>query len=143
MIRVEFALEIERPAQEVFDRLVDVGRLPEWQQSAVESHVEGPMGVGAHVHATRRLLGREAHTELEVAACDPPRRLSLRTLEGPVKIDVDHTLETQGDGTLLHVVAEAEPGRLIGFAKPVLARRAEHELRRDFTRLKELLESGR
>jgi carbon monoxide dehydrogenase subunit G len=142
VIRVELAFEIERPAQEVFDRLADVDRLPEWQQSAVESHVQGPMGVGARVHETRRLLGREAHTELEVAAFDPPRRLALRTLEGPVKIDVDHKLETQGDGTLLHVVAEAKPGALLGFAKPVLARQAEHELRRDFTRLKELLESG-
>lgn len=142
VIRVELSLEIERPAQEVFDHLVDVERLPEWQSSAVKSHVDGPMRVGARVHETRRLLGREAHTELEVAAFDPPRRLTLRTLSGPVKVDVDHELEAHGDGTLLRVVAEAEPGSILKFAKPVLARQAEHELRTDFERLKELLESG-
>jgi uncharacterized protein YndB with AHSA1/START domain len=142
MIRVELELEIERPAQEVFDRLVDVERLPEWQSSAVRSHAEGPMGVGARVHETRRLLGREAHTELEVAVFEPPRRLTLRTLHGPVKIDVDHRLEGQGDDTLLRVVAEADPGKMLGLAKPLLRRQAEHELRTDFERLKQLLESG-
>jgi uncharacterized protein YndB with AHSA1/START domain len=142
VIRVELELEIECPAQEVFDRLVDVERVPEWQASAVRAHVEGPLGVGSRIHETRRLLGREAHTELEVAAFEPPRRLTLRTLRGPVKVDVDHRLESQGDGTALHVVAEAEPGSILRLAKPVLARHAEHELRTDFERLKELLESG-
>lgn len=142
MIRVELELEIERPAQEVFDRLVDVERLPEWQSSAVRSHLGGPMGVGARIHETRRLLGREAHSELEVAAFEPPRRLTLRTLRGPVKVDVDHRLESEGDGTVLHVVAEADPGSILRLAKPLLTRQAEHELRTDFERLKQLLESG-
>ena len=142
MIRVELELEIECPAQQVFDRLADVGRVPEWQSSAVGAHVEGPMGLGARIHETRRLLGREAHTELEVAVFDPPRRLTLHTLRGPVKVDVDHRLDSQGDGTLLHVVAEADPGPILRLAKPVLKRQAEHELRTDFERLKELLEGG-
>jgi carbon monoxide dehydrogenase subunit G len=140
VIRVELALEIERPAQEVFDRLVDIDRIPEWQSSAVASHADGPLGVGVRVHETRRLLGREAHTELEVCAFDPPRHFALRTVSGPVKVDVDHELEAQGNGTVLHVVAEADPGSILRLAKPVLARRAEHELRTDFGRLKGLLE---
>ena len=142
MIRVELELEIDRSAQEVFDLLVDVERVPEWQSSAVRAQVEGPVGVGARIHETRRLLGREAHTELEVAAFEPPRRLTLRTLRGPVKVDVDHRLESQGEGTVLQVVAEAEPGSILRLAKPVLKRQAEHELRTDFERLKELLEGG-
>jgi carbon monoxide dehydrogenase subunit G len=142
VIRVELELEIERPAREVFDRLVDIQRVPEWQSSAVRAHVEGPMSVGARIHETRRLLGREAHTELEVAAFEPPRRLTLRTLHGPVKVDIDHRLESQGNGTMLHVVAEADPGSILRLAKPVLRRQAEHELRTDFERLKQLLESG-
>lgn len=142
MIRVELELEIECPAQEVFDCLVDVERVPEWQSSAISAHVEGPMGVGSRIHETRRLLGREAQTELEVTAFEPPRRLTLRTLRGPVKVDVDHRLESQGDGTVLHVVAEAEPVSILRLAKPLLTRQAEHELRADFERLKQLLESG-
>ncbi len=142
MIRVEVALEIERPPQEVFDYLVDIERVPEWQSSAAASHVDRPLGVGARIHETRRLLEREAHTVLEVSAFDPPRRLTLRTISGPVKVDIDHRLETHGDGTLLHVVAEADPGLMVGFAKPLLERQAKREVRGDFDRLKELLERG-
>lgn len=141
MIRVELALEIERPPEDVFEYLADVDRVPEWQASAVRTHADGPMGVGARIHETRRLLGREAHTELEVSAFDPPRRLTLRTISGPIKVDVDHRLENHRDGTLLHVVAEADPGLMLRLAKPVLERQAEREVRGDFERLKELLES--
>jgi uncharacterized protein YndB with AHSA1/START domain len=142
VIRVEVALEIERSPQEVFDYLTDVDRVPEWQASALESHADGPLGVGARIHETRRLLGRDAHTELEVSAFDPPRRLTLNTISGPVKVDIDHRLETHGDGTLLHVVAEADPGLMLGFARPVIERQAKREVRGDFDRLKELLERG-
>jgi carbon monoxide dehydrogenase subunit G len=141
VIRVELTLEIERSPHEVFDRLVDIDRVPEWQSSAVRSHADGPMRVGARVHEARRLLGREAHSELEVCAFDPPRHFALRTVSGPVKVDVDHELEAQRNGTVLHVVAEADPGSILRLAKPVLARQAEHELRTDFGRLKELLEN--
>jgi uncharacterized protein YndB with AHSA1/START domain len=142
VIRVEVALEIERPPQEVFDYLVDVDRVPEWQSSAVASYADGPLGVGARIHETRRVLGREAHTVLEVSAFDPPGRLTLRTISGPVKVDVDHRLENHREGTRLHVVAEADPGFMLRFAKPVLERQAEREVRGDFDRLKELLERG-
>jgi carbon monoxide dehydrogenase subunit G len=140
VIRVELALEIERSPQQVFDFLVDVDRVPEWQSSAVSSHADGPMGVGARIHETRRLLGREAHTEFEVSAFDPPRRLTIRTISGPVEVDVDHRLENHRDGTLLHVVAQADSGLMFGLARPVIKRQAEREVRRDFKRLKELLE---
>jgi uncharacterized protein YndB with AHSA1/START domain len=142
VIRVEVALEIERSPQEVFDYLADVDRVPEWQSSAVRSHADRPLGLGAHIHETRRLLGREAHTELQVSAFDPPSRLALRTINGPIKVDVDHRLEARGDGTLLHVVAEADPGSMLRLAKPVLERQAEREVRGDFNRLKELVENG-
>jgi carbon monoxide dehydrogenase subunit G len=99
-------------------------------------------GSGTRFSETRRLFGREGHTELEVMAFEPPRRLTLRSVHGPVRVSVDHQLEAQGNGTVLHVLAEAESGPMLKLARPVLARQAERELRRDFKRLKELLESG-
>lgn len=140
VIRIELVLEIARPAEEVFDYLADLGRLPEWQASAVEVRVEGPLRAGTRFTERRRLLGREGRTELEVSVFEPPRRLTLRSLSGPVKVDVDHRLEPRGDGTTLEVIAEADPGSVLKLARPVIARQAERELHRDFHRLKELLE---
>lgn len=142
MIRIELELAIERPAEAVFERLADIEHLPDWQASAAETHVDGPIEAGSRFTEVRRLLGREGRTELEVVVFEPPRRLTLHSLSGPVRVDVDHELEAQGEGTLLKVVAEAEPASFLRLAGPVVKRQAERELRRDFARLKELLERG-
>jgi uncharacterized protein YndB with AHSA1/START domain len=142
VLRIEFTLEIERAATEVFAYLADVEKLPEWQSSALESRADGPMEEGARISERRRLLGRDRQTELEVTAFEPPRRLTLRSLSGPVRFTVDHELAEDGGGTLLRFTAEAEPGSFLKLAEPVLRRTAEQEFCKDFERLKEILERG-
>jgi carbon monoxide dehydrogenase subunit G len=142
VIRIELTIEIARPPQDVFELLSDIERLTEWQTSAVEAHTDGPLAEGSRVREKRRLLGRELDTELEVVVYERPSKLTLRSLGGPVKFTVDHELVAQAGGTRLRFVAEAQPGGLLRLTEPVLARTAEQEFRRDFDRLKELLESG-
>ena len=53
-----------------------------------------------------------------------------------------HVLEPSGGGTRLEVVGEAKPkGMLRAFAAGAATKAAESEFRRDFERLKELLEA--
>ena len=141
MVRIDFTVEVERDAQEIFDYLIDLARLPEWQSSAVESHADGPLTEGARIVERRRILGREVESELEVTAFEPPCRLTLKGLRGPVRFTVDHRLVEDGDSTLVHVVAEAKPGTFMKLAEPLLARTAEEALRKDFDRMKEIVES--
>ena len=140
MIRIELTIAIERSQEDVFELLTDVERLPEWQTSAIEAHTEGPLAEGSRITEKRRLLGREVDSELEVVAYEPPKRLTLRSLGGPVTFMVDHRLAAKGGGTELRFVAEAQPRGALRFAGPVLARTAEQQFRQDFDRLKELLE---
>ena len=142
MIRIELTVEIARLPEDVFELLSDIERLPEWQASAIEAHAEGPLGEGSRVTEKRHFLGRELDTELEVVAYEPPKRLTLSSLGGPLEFTVDHELASQGGGTQLRFVAEAQPGGLLRLTEPVLARTAEQQFRQDFDRLKELLESG-
>ncbi|MDQ2909609.1 MAG: SRPBCC family protein [Actinomycetota bacterium] len=141
MIRIEFTLAIGRPPEDVFELLSDIERLPEWQSSAVEAHTDGPLAEGSRIAERRRLLGREVDSQVEVVAYEPPRRLTLRSLGGPVKFTVDHELLEDARGTQLRFAAEAEPGTFMKLAEPLLARTAEQEFRKDFERLKELLEA--
>ncbi len=141
MIRIELTIAIERSPEDVFELLTDIGRLPEWQTSAIEAHSDGPLEQGSRVTEKRRLLGREVDSELEVIAYEPPRRLTLRSLGGPVNFTVDHELAANDGGTELTFVAEAQPHGALRLAGPVLARTAEQQFRQDFDRLKELLES--
>jgi uncharacterized membrane protein len=140
VVRIDFTVEVAREAQEIFDYLIDVARLPEWQSSAVESRADGPLTEGARIVERRRILGREVENELEVTAFEPPCRLTLKALRGPVRFSVDHRLVEDGDSTLVHVVAEAKPGTFMKLAEPLLARTAEEELRKDFDRMKEIVE---
>jgi carbon monoxide dehydrogenase subunit G len=141
VVRIDFTLPISRPPEDVFARLVDLDRLPEWQESALESSSNGPLEQGTRVKERRKIMGRELENELEVTVFERPRQLTLKTLGGPVPFTVDHQLVEDGGSTLLQVVAEAQPGTFMKLAEPMIARTAEQELRRDFTRLKEQLEA--
>ena len=140
MVRVEHTVEIARPADEVFALLTDVSRVPEWQTSAVESQADGPLAEGVRIHERRHFLGHDADTELEVSAFEPGRRLALRALKGPLTLSIDHVLEEQDGRTSLHVSAEGRAHGLLRLAGPAVTAKARQELRRDFDRLKAILE---
>ena len=140
MVRVELTIEIARPAAEVFALLTDVSRVPEWQASAVEARADGPLAEGVRIHERRKFLGHEADTELQVSAYEPGRRLALHALRGPVTLSVDHVLEEADGRTALHVTAEGRPHGVLRLAGPAVTARARQELRRDFERLKAILE---
>ena len=140
MVRIELTIDVARQAEEVFAHLVDLDRIPEWQESAVESRADEPLAEGVRIFECRRALGREVHSELEVTEFDRPRRLILKTVNGPVRFTVDHRLAETDGGTRLTVVAEGKAGGLMRLGEPMLGRTVEAEMRKDFARLKELLE---
>jgi carbon monoxide dehydrogenase subunit G len=69
------------------------------------------------------------------------RRGSLKALHSPVPFTVRHELGPSGQGTRLRVVGEGDAGMLPGFASGIMARRAERQFRKDFERLKRVLEA--
>ena len=144
MVRFELSMEIRRPIHEVWEYLIEPENVPEWQSSAVSSHrvSEGAMAVGTRLQDERRFLGRRATSEVEVTELEPERLFTLHGLSGPVRFTVRHRLSENAGGTQLDVEAEADPGSGIGrLARPMVERAAAHEIKRDFARLKEILEA--
>ncbi len=139
-MRVELTIEIARPPAELFDDLTNLSQLPDWQASAIESRADGPLAQGTRIVERRSFMGRGIETEVEVAAYDPPRRLALRTVRGPVALSIDHVLEGSETGTKLRVTADGRPTGALRLAGPAIESHARRELRRDFKRFKELLE---
>jgi carbon monoxide dehydrogenase subunit G len=144
MVRFELSVDIDRPLHEVWEYLTDPERVPEWQSSAQSSHQvsDGPMRVGTRLRDERRFMGRRATSDVEVSEYEPECLFTLHGLSGPVRFTVRHRLSENGSGTRLDVEAEADPGGIGRFMRPVIERAAGHELRGDFTRLKEKLEAG-
>ncbi|HLY85967.1 MAG TPA: SRPBCC family protein [Gaiellaceae bacterium] len=132
-MHAELTIEIARAPEEVFAYLTDVSNLPAWQ-AGVKSATE----TAGRIEESRSVFGREMHTTLEIVAREAPHVFTLRALDSPFLFTVRHELEAAGGGTRLTVAAE---GDIPGVAAGLFARRAEKQFRRDFERLKEILES--
>jgi carbon monoxide dehydrogenase subunit G len=142
-MRAQLTIEVARTPDDVFAYLTDVSNLPAWQSGVRTAQIEDGGGprLGARIRESRHMLGRELHTTLEVTEYDAPRVFSLRALDSPVPFVVRHELEPHDGGTLLTVTGVGDAGLLPGFASGIMARRAEKQFRKDFERLKRLLES--
>ena len=141
-MRYELAVEIARPPAAVYAYLADPTHLPDWQADVeeVRGAPGGPLPAGATFTEVRSFLGKRAESTLEVTAAEPGRELSLQTVSGPVPVSIRHLLEPAGDGTLVLLEAEADPGKLFGLGGPLLRKAAERRARGDFERLKAILE---
>jgi carbon monoxide dehydrogenase subunit G len=131
-VRAELTIEIARTPADVFSYLTDVSNLPDWQAGVKSATLRD-----GRIEESRSLLGREVNTKLEVVEQEEPRVFTLRALDSPVPFTVRHELQPADGGTRLTVTAE---GDVPGFAAGLLARRAEKQFRKDFERLKQILE---
>jgi carbon monoxide dehydrogenase subunit G len=135
-VHAEVVVQIDRTPEEVFAYLTDVSNLPAWQSGVHSAEREGDL-----IHESRHMLGRELNTTLRIEEYEEPRLFTLRALDSPIPFSVRHELEPSGGGTRLTVSGEGDAGLLPGFASRIMARRAEKQFRKDFERLKKLLES--
>ena len=126
-------MEIARPPEEVYAYLTDVSHVPEWQAGVKSAELRD-----GRIEESRSLFGRELHTTLEIVEQEEPTLFTLRALDSPVPFTVRHELEPADGGTRLTVTAD---GDVPGFAAGLLARRAEKHFRKDFDRLKQILET--
>jgi uncharacterized membrane protein len=137
---MKFDLEqhIDRPVEEVFAYVTDVRNVPEWQESADSAEwIED----GRRFRERRNFMGRTAEIEMEVEALEAGRRFDVRAVKAPVKFEIRHSFESRDGGTLLRVHGEAKLSGALRFAAGMAKRQAESQFRRDFQRLKGVLES--
>jgi uncharacterized protein YndB with AHSA1/START domain len=132
-VRAELTIEIARTPEDVFSYLTDVSNLPAWQGSVRSATLRD-----GRIEESRSMFGHELHTTFEIVDQEEPRIFTLRALDSPVPFTVRHELEPADGGTRLRVTAA---GDVPGLAAGLLARRAEKQFRKDFARLKEILES--
>jgi len=141
MIRVEHSAVIDRPVEEVFAYATDPAHVAEWQSSALEATVDGPLQAGATGKEVRKFLGKRIESTMRIEAYEPPRRFALKVTSGPVPFRFEQTIEPEGDGTRISVVAEGEPGGFFKLAEPLVERAVKREIAGNTETLKDILES--
>ncbi|MER5207514.1 SRPBCC family protein [Streptomyces sp. NPDC002825] len=140
-------IDIARTPADVFSYVTDPTHLPEWQESAVSVRKIGdtPLAVGSKVAVTRRLGKREFTSTMQVIELEPPRHWHVHGIDGPVRGDVQGTIEPLDDGERSRLTLSLDfEGHGIGMALvPLVVRpHARKEMPRDERALKGILESG-
>lgn len=140
------SVEIDRRPEEVFAYLDQLDRHGEWQGNIVSTTVEteGPTRVGSRAVNRRKVPGGERDIPYEVTEHDPPRMVSFRGTDGPVRPVGTVTVEPRDDGSRSRVSIKFD---LVGYGlgkliAPLARRQAARDIPKDQAKLKERLESG-
>jgi uncharacterized membrane protein len=143
-MRAEESIKINRPLQEVFNYVSDVGNFPEWTAHTLEVRKDT---AGAPQHSDRfthaiKSVGRRFETPYERTSYEPNRRYTDRAVGGPIPNQQrEYTFQEVPGGTRLTRAVEAEPGGVLKLLEPLQKRSVKRQLRKDLQTLKELLEA--
>ena len=139
------SIDVERPAEEVFSYATDPSRFSEWQQGVVSGVMEskGAPAVGDHCHTTRRIGGSERPATSELVRFDPPRAWAVRGIDGPIRAQVDLSVEPLADQRSRLTITVAFEGHGIGkvLVPLVVRRQARSEMPGNLAKLKERIET--
>ncbi|MCX5394835.1 SRPBCC family protein [Streptomyces sp. NBC_00094] len=146
MPAIKESIDISRSPAEVFSYVTDPTHLPEWQESAVSVRKlnDAPLAIGSKVAVTRRLGRREFTSTMQVIELEPPRHWHVHGIDGPVRGDVQGTIEPLDDGARSRLTLSLDfEGHGIGKALvPLVVRpHVRKEMPRDERTLKGILES--
>ena len=130
MIRVERAIEVERSASEVFDRLTRIEDLPHWQPSILEAGLESPppIAAGSRIRLVADVAGQRTVAHGTVTQLERPRRLALDATAGPAEVQADVTIIPTGDASCrVSLVSTVRLAGLLRFVEGVAKDRIEAE----------------
>jgi hypothetical protein len=144
MIATSTSADIGRPAADVFAFVADFTNNPLWQRGmrACRWTSPPPYRVGSTYQQEARFLGKDVRNTFRVTAFEPPARIAFESTGGSFPIAVTRTVEDLGPGRSRFT--EEVEGDAKGFyrvAEPLLRLLVKASIKRDFPRLKALLES--
>lgn len=146
MIEVKITIEVNRPPDEVFDFWSDWANNPKWQ-TGMKSCVwtsEPPMQLGSTYDQKASMLGRPIMSKFEVVEYQPGSSVRIKTTESPLPLDITRTVvpKSDGTGTTLHAIIRGNPKGAMRLFNPLTRRMVERNVKKDYARLKRLLEHG-
>jgi uncharacterized protein YndB with AHSA1/START domain len=142
---IKHSVEIDRPADEVFAYLDQVGRHNEWQGQLVSTTIEtdGPVRVGTRIVERRNVPGGARDFPYEITEHDPPRKISFRGTAGLIRPTGTYTVDPIGESSSrMNSELDLEGHGIGKLFAPLALRQAAKQVPLDQEKLKQLLESG-
>ena len=138
------SIEIERPADEVFELIANIHRMPEWVGTCVAVRVEdlGPIGLGTRFTSTSKFIFNRFDIPFVITEYVPGRTFAIRSREGgPFQAENRVELEPTAVGTRVTGTFVGDTTGFYKLAEPVLTRAYRERVRQDLRVLKRALEA--
>ena len=143
MIQLDQQIFIKRDPVEVYDFISDPTNSPKYQsgmQSATWTS-DGPVGVGSTYKVVTRFLGKDIEATIEITDWQPPTQNTIKTISGPIPMEVTVNVAAQDGGTLLSQKGQVELAGFFKLAEGLLRSQVEKQMEADLNALKMMLES--
>jgi uncharacterized protein YndB with AHSA1/START domain len=115
----DFTLTITIEREAVFSFVAEPSNMRLWYAAVDDVITDGPRRIGARFRMTRTLPGGAVANDVEMTEFDPPRRLTLESIEGPTPFRYAYGLDAAAHGTTVTLA-----GRINGSGLPGPAGRA-------------------
>lgn len=143
-MRLEESVDIDRPVEEVFKYVSDVGNYPQWMAHVLEvrKHTPGAPQRSEGFVVAIKSVGRRFETPYERTSYEPDRRCTDRAVGGPIPDQRWHSVfrEVPG-GTRFTRAVEVESRGLLRLLEPLQRRAAGRQLKKDLQTLKQVVEA--
>jgi uncharacterized membrane protein len=144
-MHVEETVEINRPLQEVFNYISDVGNYREWMAHVLEVRKDtpGPPQSSDRFVVAIKSVGRRFETPYERTSYEADRRYTDRAVGGPIPNQWWHSdFQEASGGTRFTRGVDVQSTGLLKLLEPLQKRAAERQLRKDLQTLKGVLEAA-
>jgi uncharacterized protein YndB with AHSA1/START domain len=143
-MRIQSQIEVDRPPNEVFAAMTEVGNTPKWSSAAEREWwvTEPPHGVGSIRHAVGSAFGQRFENDATVTAFDPPRHAALRITIDQGAVDVTFRFEPVNGGARVTVTANLRLRGAARLAAPMFARMYRQLWEGDLATFKRMMEAG-
>ena len=144
MKRIETAVVIQRPINQVFDYVIEPANLPDWAPGFLEATTtsEGPIKVGSTTTRITNFGGRQSESQHVVTEFEPNKVMAVSTKSGPLKIKEIFAFKATNGGTRVTIAEEVTAPLLLKPAEWIFALMAGRNIAKYGQGLIDLLESS-
>lgn len=144
MIQVDREIDVAKPTEAVFERLVRIEDLPRWQPAIVEAVLtsQGPIGVGSTVRIAVVAAGQRTEALGTVTEFERPRLIALKATAGPAEVMARVRVEPLTEASCrVSISTTITLGGMLRFVEGMARSRIEAEAPAAAAAAKEWLES--
>jgi hypothetical protein len=124
IVSVQASILIKRDLKDVFSYVSDVQNDIHWRGGIVSTRqtTPGPTRIGSRTEEVLKAFGYTIVTVTEIVDLVPPRRMLVRSVEGPAPVTVERTLVPSGTGTVFTYALRSDISKLplLSFFRPVV-----------------------